>query len=183
MSRVGRLPIKIPSGVKTAIESGAVHVEGPKGKLTFRPGRGVSVATTDGIIVVSAKSSGPDGLDKQTSANFGTARARINNMVLGVTQGWKRSLEMVGVGFNAQLKGTDLVLAVGFSHEVTFPVPATIKCAVTKTTIDLESADKELLGTFAAKVRRVQPPEPYLGKGIKYSDEVVRRKAGKTGKK
>jgi len=104
-------------------------------------------------------------------------------MVLGVTQGWKRSLEMVGVGFNAQLKGKDLVLAVGFSHDVTFEVPTEIKCAVTKTTIDLESADKELLGTFAARIRRVQPPEPYLGKGIKYSNEVVRRKAGKTGKK
>ena len=183
MSRVGRLPIKIPSGVKTVIDAGAVFVEGPKGKLSFSPARGISVEMADGMIVVSAKSTEADGLDKQTSANFGTARARINNMVLGVTQGWKRSLEMVGVGFNAQLKGKDLVLAVGFSHDVTFEVPAEIKCAVTKTTIDLESADKELLGTFAARIRRVQPPEPYLGKGIKYSDEVVRRKAGKTGKK
>jgi large subunit ribosomal protein L6 len=104
-------------------------------------------------------------------------------MVQGVSKGWKKNLELNGVGFVAKLQGPHLVLAVGFSHDVTMEVPSAIKCTVTKNTIDLESCDKELVGTFAAKVRQVQPPEPYLGKGIKYANETIRRKAGKTGKK
>jgi large subunit ribosomal protein L6 len=104
-------------------------------------------------------------------------------MVKGVSAGWKKTLELNGVGFNAKLQGQKLVLAVGFSHDVTMDVPSAIKCNVQKNSIEMESADREILGTFAAKVRDVQPPEPYLGKGIKYSDEKVRRKAGKTGKK
>jgi large subunit ribosomal protein L6 len=104
-------------------------------------------------------------------------------MVKGVSAGWKKSLELHGVGYTAKLQGKNLVLAVGFSHDVTMLIPDAIKCTVTKNVIDLESNDRELLGTFAAKIRDVQPPEPYLGKGIKYSDETIRRKAGKTGKK
>jgi large subunit ribosomal protein L6 len=104
-------------------------------------------------------------------------------MVKGVSTGWKKVLELNGVGYTAKLQGKNLVLAVGFSHDVVMPIPDVIKCNIVKNTIELESADKEVLGTFAAKARDVQPPEPYLGKGIKYSDEKVRRKAGKTGKK
>jgi len=100
-----------------------------------------------------------------------------------VSKGWKKSLEFNGVGFNAKVQGQKIVLAVGFSHDVTLDIPAGIKCAVQKNILDLESADREVLGTFAAKIRDVQPPEPYLGKGIKYVDERIRRKAGKTGKK
>jgi large subunit ribosomal protein L6 len=178
MSRIGKLPVTIPSGVTASIQGNLVDISGPKGKLSFELGKGVTVAQKDGALVFSAP-----GEDPQTKANFGTARARVNNMVLGVTKGWKKSLEMVGVGFSANLKGQELVLAVGFSHDVKIMLPAAIKCAVGKTTIDLESADRELLGTYASKIRKVQPPEPYLGKGIKYSTETVRRKAGKTGKK
>jgi large subunit ribosomal protein L6 len=104
-------------------------------------------------------------------------------MVKGVSVGWKKTLELHGVGYTAKLQGNNLVLAVGFSHDVVMEIPGAIKCTITKNVVDLESSDREILGTFAAKVRDVQPPEPYLGKGIKYSDEKVRRKAGKTGKK
>lgn len=125
----------------------------------------------------------PTAEGKQANANFGTTRANINNMVLGVTKGWKRSLELSGVGFNAKISGKVLTLAVGFSHDVALPIPDAVKCSVNKNTIELESSDRVLLGTFAATIRKVQPPEPYLGKGIKFSEETVRRKAGKTGKK
>jgi large subunit ribosomal protein L6 len=104
-------------------------------------------------------------------------------MVLGVTKGWKRSLELNGVGFVAKVQGHILTLTVGFSHDVKMDLPKTVKCTVNKNQIELECPDKELLGTIAAKIRKVKPPEPYLGKGIKFTDEVIRRKAGKTGKK
>lgn len=178
MSRIGKQPVVIPAGVKAAVTNGIVHVEGPKGKLDFTPGKGVQVAVQDGKVVVSIV-----GSDNQTRANFGTARARINNMVQGVTKGWKRSLELFGVGYNAKIAGQSLTLAVGFSHEVKMELPKEVKCVVTKNTIELESADRELVGTIAARIRKTQPPEPYLGKGIKFTEEKVRRKAGKTGKK
>lgn len=178
MSRIGKIPIAIPNGVKVLVESGLVKVEGPKGKLQFRPGNGLQVVTQDGKVVVSVAQQATN-----SKADYGTARATIQNMVLGVTTGWKRSLEMNGVGFNAKLAGQKLTLAVGFSHDVHIELPKEIKAAVTKTTIELESADRELVGTYAAKIRKVQPPEPYLGKGIKYAEETIRRKAGKTGKK
>ncbi len=178
MSRIGKLPVALPSGVKGAVAGGVVSVEGPKGKLAFTIRPGISVELTDGKFVVSMT-----GTDLQAKANYGTVRATINNMVQGVSKGWKKTLELNGVGFNAKLQGQKLVLAVGFSHDVTMDVPTAVKCNVQKNSIEMESADREVLGTFAAKVRDVQPPEPYLGKGIKYSDEKVRRKAGKTGKK
>lgn len=178
MSRIGKLPVALPSGVKGAVAGGVVSVEGPKGKLAFTIRQGTSVELTDGKFVVSMT-----GTDLQAKANYGTVRATINNMVQGVSKGWKKTLELNGVGFNAKLQGQKLVLSVGFSHDVTMDVPTVVKCNVQKNSIEMESADREVLGTFAAKVRDVQPPEPYLGKGIKYSDEKVRRKAGKTGKK
>lgn len=178
MSRIGKLPVALPQGVKGVVSGDVVSVEGPKGKLSFRVRPGIKVEVIDGSFVVSTT-----GTDSQIKTHYGTARATINNMVKGVSTGWKKILELNGVGYTAKLQGKNLVLAVGFSHDVTMVVPDAIKCAVTKNTIDLESSDRELLGTFAAKVRDVQPPEPYLGKGIKYSDEKVRRKAGKTGKK
>ena len=178
MSRIGKLPVALPQGVKGNLANGVVHVEGPKGKLSFNIRSGVNVEVVDGKFICTVV-----GSDAQSRANFGTVRATINNMVKGVSQGWKKALELNGVGFVAKLQGNNLVLSVGFSHDVTMEVPAGIKCAVTKNTIDLESCDKELVGTFAAKIRQVQPPEPYLGKGIKYADETIRRKAGKTGKK
>ena len=178
MSRVGKQPVAVPSGVKTAIESGVVRVEGPKGKLEFTPGFGVGVKQEQGQIIVTKVSNGT-----QANANWGSARAIINNMVLGVSKGFKKSLELNGVGYNAKMQGQTLCLSVGFSHDVNIELPKEVKCTITKNTVELESADKQLVGNLAAKIRMTQPVEPYLGKGIKYTDETVRRKAGKTGKK
>ncbi len=178
MSRIGKLPVAIPQGVKAVIAGSVVSVEGPRGKLSFAFRPGVKVDVIDGQVVVSMI-----GSDAQSKADYGTTRATINNMVKGVSVGWKKTLELHGVGYTAKLQGNNLVLAVGFSHDVVMEIPGAIKCTITKNVVDLESSDREILGTFAAKVRDVQPPEPYLGKGIKYSDEKVRRKAGKTGKK
>lgn len=180
MSRVGKLPVAMPSGVKANIKDGIITVEGPKGSVKRVVSSNVVVKVEADKIVVSPNG---DKENRQVRADYGTARSHINNMVKGVTEGWKRSLEMVGVGFTAKMQGETITLSCGFSHDVDMKIPQGIKCTVGKTNIDMESADKELLGTFASKIRKVQPPEPYLGKGIKYSDEVVRRKAGKTGKK
>ena len=178
MSRIGKQPVTVPQGAKAAVAGGVVSVEGPLGKLQYKPGDGVTVVYEGGKILVSRT-----GQTRQSEADFGTARATINNMVLGVTKGWKRSLELSGVGYTAKLQGPKLVLAVGFSHDVEIDIPKIVKCVVNKNVIDLESCDRELLGTLASRIRKVQPPEPYLGKGIKYSEETIRRKAGKAGKK
>jgi len=178
MSRIGKLPVALPSGVKGGVAGGVVSVEGPKGKLSYTIRPGIGVELVDGKFVVSIT-----GTDLQARADYGTARATINNMVQGVSKGWKKVLELNGVGFNAKVQGQKIVLAVGFSHDVVLDIPTAVKCTVQKNTVELESADREILGTFAAKVRDVQPPEPYLGKGIKYAEEKIRRKAGKTGKK
>jgi large subunit ribosomal protein L6 len=178
MSRVGKQPVTIPSGVKTALKDRSVRIEGPKGTLEHTYPSTVEVVSEKDQLIVKVKSD-----SRQARADYGTVRAHINNMVLGVTKGWKKALELNGVGFNAKLAGQTLTLAVGYSHDVKIEIPKAIKCTVGKTNIDLESADKELLGTLAANIRKTCPPEPYLGKGIKYSDETIRRKAGKTGKK
>lgn len=178
MSRIGRLPITIPQGVKVIPGDCTVRVEGPLGKLECRHSRDIKVNTEGGRVVVSLVTASPQG-----QANFGTTRAHINNLIQGVTKGFKRSLELVGVGFTAKVQGPKLVLAVGFSHDVELEIPKGVKCTVNKTIVDLESPDREQLGTFASRIRKVQPPEPYLGKGIKYTTETVRRKAGKAGKK
>lgn len=178
MSRVGKQPVDIPAGVKIGIQGSLVSVEGPRGKLDFRCREGVEVAQADGKLVVSINRN-----DRQTCANFGTTRAMLQNMVIGVTQGWKRSLTLTGVGYTAKLQGSELVLAVGLSHEAKILIPSTISCKVEKTSIELECNDKQVVGDLAARIRRVQPPEPYLGKGISYTGERIRRKAGKAGKK
>lgn len=180
MSRIGKLPVLVPQGVKASVVGNEIKLEGPKGKLSYKLLPGISVVVKDGTIAVSAA----DGKSNpQVNANYGSARAHINNMVQGVSKGWKRSLELNGVGYTAKVAGKDLVLAVGFSHDVTIAIPDEIKATVTKNVIDLESSNKEILGLLASKIRKTQPPEPYLGKGIKYVEEKIRRKAGKTGKK
>ena len=183
MSRIGKQPVNIPNGVKASIQGSLVSIEGPGGKLNCTVGRGVSVSQQDGVLLVKMEEVTDRRLAKQIKANYGTARALINNMVIGVTKGWKRSLEMVGVGYSAALKGQVLEIAAGFSHPVEFKIPKELKLTVGKTTIDIQSADRDMMGVFAARVRKVRPPEPYLGKGIKYTEETIRRKAGKTGKK
>lgn len=178
MSRIGKLPIEVPAGVTVAVNGSSVEVTGPKGTLVRNFGQGVSVELNGRVVRVART-----GNDRQSAANFGTCRALIQTMVIGAASGWKRNLDMTGVGFGAKILGSELVLSCGFSHDVRLPVPEGVACLVGKTNIELVSCDKELVGRFAASIRNVQPPEPYLGKGIRYSDEVVRRKAGKTGKK
>ncbi len=178
MSRIGKLPVEIPGGVSVAIDGNEVQVKGPKGSLSKRLAPGVSVVVDGKSVVVSKVVS-----DKQAAADFGTTRALIQAMVVGASSGWKKNLEMTGVGFGAKLVGEELILSCGFSHEVRLQIPSGVGCSVGKTSIELQSCDRELVGRFAATIRNVQPPEPYLGKGIRYSDEVIRRKAGKTGKK
>ena len=177
MSRIGKQPVEVPSGVNVGINGAVVSVDGPKGKLAYTHGGGVKVVTEDGKVVVSQTEKSKQGL-----ANFGTTRAVINNMVQGVSQGWKKSLVLSGVGYGATLKGKEIVLKTGFSHEVVVAIPEGLTVQAGKDTIDIEGADKQLVGNFAASLRKVSPPEPYLGKGIRYSDEQIRRKAGKTGK-
>lgn len=183
MSRIGKQPVKLPSGVKAAVEGRLVSVEGPKGKLQYRAGEGVSIAINDGVLSVTMHNTTDRRKLVRYRANYGTTRARINNMVLGVTQGWKRTLELSGVGYTASLKGQQLVIAAGYSHEVKLDIPKSIKVTVNKTVVDLEGPDVDALGILAASMRKVRKPEPYLGKGIKYAEETIRRKAGKTGKK
>lgn len=178
MSRIGKQPVVIPQGVTCSIQNGVVNVQGPKGKLSFTPNPGVVVKSEGGKIVLTA-----DVSNRQMKANFGTSRAIINNMVKGVTTGYKRTLELNGVGYTAKVTGPNLVLTIGFSHEVKIAIPKEIKCVMNKNLIEMESADRELIGRLASTIRKVRPPEPYLGKGIKYVEETIRRKAGKTAKK
>jgi large subunit ribosomal protein L6 len=182
MSRIGKMPVKIPAAVQTTVQGDLLTMKGPKGNLQLTLAPGISVSRDGEVLkVVTSRD------DAQTNATFGTTRARIAGMVLGVTQGWKKSLELVGVGYGATVKpagaGQVLTLNVGFSHDVIMNIPKDVKVTVEKTTVHFESADKELLGTVVANVRKVKPPEPYLGKGIKGTTEKIRRKAGKTGKK
>ena len=178
MSRIGKMPIELPTGVNVYVDGGIVSVKGPKGALSRKVGPGIAVVLDGNVVQVLRQASG-----RQMEANHGTTRALIQRMVTGVSTGWKRSLEMTGVGFGAKLIDGDLVLNCGFSHEVRLRVPDGVSCTVGKTNIEVTSCCNEQVGQFASSVRAVQPPEPYLGKGIRYSDEVVRRKAGKTGKK
>ncbi len=178
MSRVGRKPITIPAGVQVTQNGNAVTVKGPKGELTqsFDPQIKVTVDKSQ----ISLQAPEAPGLD----AKYGMTRALINNMVLGVTEGFKRSLEIEGVGYRAELQGKNLVMALGFSHTVTYEPPSGISFVVDKSQrlFTVEGVDRQLVGEVAAKIRSIRPPEPYKGKGIHYQGERVRRKAGKAGK-
>lgn len=175
MSRLGKLPVEIPSGVKALVEKGTVKVEGPKGKLAFALPKGVDVSLDSNKLVFRRKSD-----SAQHKAFHGLVRAQVFNMVKGVTAGYEKRLEIVGVGFRAAVKGKILNLTLGFSHPVDFPLPEGITAKVeNNTNVILQSADKSLLGDTSAKIRALRPPEPYQGKGIKYANEKIRRKAGK----
>jgi large subunit ribosomal protein L6 len=175
MSRIGKLPITVPKGVKVQINGRLVNVDGPKGKLQFEHLTDVSVVDQDGQILVQRQDAGKDSSRVQ-----GLTRTLVNNMILGVSDGFKRELDIVGVGFRAEVKGQTLILNVGFSNPVEISVPKGIEVAIEKNThLTLTGFDKQLVGQFAANVRRVRPPEPYKGKGIKYTEETVRRKEGK----
>lgn len=177
MSRIGNQTISLPEKVSlTAGENGAVTVEGPKGKLEWTLPEGISISQEDGTISVTRAS------DLRTlKALHGTARSLISNMVEGVSKGFVRKLEIRGVGFRAAVKGNVLDLSLGFSHPIEHPIPEGVSVKVDENTkISVEGIDKHAVGQFAADVRAYYPPEPYKGKGVRYADEYVRRKAGKS---
>lgn len=180
MSRIGNKVITLPAGVSVDVAAGNfVTVKGPKGELSFQFNSELEIATVGSECVVKRPN------DTKTMKMFhGTTRALLNNMVVGVSEGFKKQLEINGVGYRAQLQGNTLVISAGYSHQVEMPVPAGLKVELPKNTVIIVSGiDKQLVGQFAAEIREVRKPEPYKGKGIKYSDEVIRRKEGKTAKK
>jgi large subunit ribosomal protein L6 len=178
MSRVGKKPIAIPKGVEIKLEDRTLTVKGPKGSLSRSIHPKVNVQVQDQEVTVTI-----DGASKDLKSLHGLHRALIANMVTGVTKGFERGLEIVGVGFKADLSGRTAVLNVGYSHPVSFSLPEGIDAKIEKTRISLAGIDKELLGLTASKLRDIKRPEPYKGKGIKYAEEYIRRKAGKAGKK
>lgn len=180
MSRIGRLPVPVPDGVQVEIKGAHVRVKGPKGELshTFPAAMKITYVPEEKAIKVERPSD-----ERQHRAWHGMTRALINNMVLGVTQGFEKMLEVVGVGYRAEVKGKNLVLHVGYSHPVEIVPPEGITFEVEgNTKIRVKGIDKQKVGQVAANVRQVRPPEPYKGKGIRYLGEQVRRKAGKTAK-
>jgi len=178
MSRIGKMPITVPKSVTVDLEDGRVRVKGPKGELARQIPREISVVRDDGELRIERSS------DEPTHRSLhGLTRSLIANMVTGVTDGYTRRLEVNGVGYRAAVSSGSLVLQVGYSHPVLVPAPPGISFAVVANAITVSGADKELVGETAAQIRRVRPPEPYKGKGIKYAEEVIRRKAGKAGAK
>lgn len=177
MSRIGRKPIAIPQGVQVSIDNGTVVVKGPKGSLDCRIHPAITVSISDGMIKFERK----DDLPK-TRALHGTMRALVNNMIIGVTSGYKKELEIHGIGYKAELRGNKLTLNVSKSHPVVYEVPQNVKIEVpAPDRIVVSGIDKEAVGQVAAEIRAIDPPEPYKGKGIRYVGEHVRRKAGKAG--
>jgi large subunit ribosomal protein L6 len=179
MSRIGKKPIPVPAGVTITIDGSTVNVKGPRGAMSYTFRHGMTFNLENGILTVERPSD-----TKDDRALHGLTRAIINNMVLGTTQGFKRGLELVGVGYQAEKKGKAVVLNVGYSHIVSYPEPDGITITTPSPTVVLiEGNDKQKVGQVAAEIRAVRPPEPYKGKGIRYQGEQVRRKAGKTGAK
>ena len=184
MSRIGKAPIAIPSGVSIAVsDKNLVTVKGPKGELTLQVDSDITVKEEDATILITRPTE-----QKKHKALHGLYRSLINNMVVGVTEGYKTTQELVGVGYRATNTGNTLELTLGYSHQIVFVLPQEIKVTTTaekgkNPTITLESTDKQLIGQVAAKIRSFRKPEPYKGKGIKFVGEVLRRKAGKSAKK
>jgi large subunit ribosomal protein L6 len=178
MSRIGKLPVVIPAGVKISLNGNEMVVTGPKGTLTQQLHERMTIAVETDQISVSRPSD-----SKQDSALHGLTRALINNMVVGVTVGFKKDLEINGVGYRAEISGKVLTLSLGYSHPVVYELPEGISVEIEKQTkLSVMGIDKQLVGSAAAKIRSYRKPEPYKGKGIKYADEHILRKAGKTGK-
>ena len=180
MSRIGRLPVEVPAGVEVTIAEGNnVTVKGPKGTLEQYINADIKVKSKDGVITVTRPSD-----DKEHRSLHGLSRTLINNMIVGVSQGFEKKLEVNGVGYRAAKQGSDLVMNLGYSHQVIVPEIEGITVEVPdQNTIIVKGIDKQIVGQFAAEVREKRPPEPYKGKGIKYADEHIRRKEGKTGAK
>jgi len=177
MSRIGKNPIKVPKEVKVDIKTDEVRLEGSKGKLSLKIPNGINVDLAENVLKVNRASN-----VKQNRANHGTIQARLSKMITGVTKGHKKDLEIQGIGFRAQLEGQKINLNLGFSHSVNFDIPSGVSISVDKkqTLISIEGPDNVLVGQVAANIRKLNPVEPYKGKGIRYVGEVVRRKQGKS---
>jgi len=177
MSRIGNKLIQVPSGVKVQIKDGSVDVQGPKGKMSVAVPRGIQFEQKDGTLVAKRAT-------EEHRALHGLARALVANAITGVTQGFKKELDIVGVGYRAEVKGKNLVIALGFSHPVEFPIPEGIQIAVDKQThLVVSGADKGQVGQIAANLRGLRPPDPYKQKGIRITGERLKKKAGKAGAK
>ncbi|MDQ1530546.1 MAG: large subunit ribosomal protein [Microbacteriaceae bacterium] len=178
MSRIGRLPIDIPSGVDVTVDDREVTVKGPKGQLSVTVAQPITVAIKDGRVLVSR----PD--DERVSRSLhGLTRTLIANNIIGVTQGYTKGLEVVGTGYRVQARGANIEFALGFSHPVTVEPPAGISFTVEgNNRLTVSGIDKQAVGEMAANIRKIRKPEPYKGKGVRYAGEIVRRKAGKAGK-
>jgi len=175
MSRVGKKPVTIPSGVTATVEGQTVKMKGPKGTLSFVAHDDVEVKFADGKITVAPRTE-----TNRAQAMYGTARARIANLVEGVTKGFEKKLEITGVGYRAAMQGKNLQLALGYSHDVVYPIPEGITVTVPKPTeITIVGSDSQRVGQVAAEIRSYRPPEPYKGKGVKYAGEFIFRKEGK----
>jgi large subunit ribosomal protein L6 len=177
MSRIGKLPIAIPSGVTITVDPDTITVTGPKGTLSQFTMSGVTVSQADSILTVARINDEP-----KNRAKHGLMRALINNMVIGVTTGFSKKLEINGVGYRVALQGADLKFNLGFSHDVIFKLPAGVMAAVEQNTVTVTGISKQQVGQIAAEIRALKKPEPYKGKGIKYADERIVRKSGKSGK-
>ena len=176
MSRIGKQPIVIPPKVKVEVKVQQIFVEGPKGKLNWELPRRTSLKVDNGKVLVSRQ-----GDDAQARALHGLSRALVNNMVRGVSDGFMKKLEIQGVGFKAAVQGKNVTLSLGYSHPVVYPIPDQIKVTVEENTkLTIEGPDRQVVGKVAAEIRNFYPPEPYKGKGVRYSDERVIRKEGKT---
>jgi large subunit ribosomal protein L6 len=180
MSRIGRKPITVPSGVEVAIAGQTVTVKGPKGTLSHTLAEPITAERGDGgeLNVVRPND------ERKAKELHGLSRTLVNNMIVGVTEGYRKSLEIAGTGYRVAAKGTDLEFALGFSHPVVVAAPAGITFSVERPTLfHIAGIDKQQVGEVAANIRKIRPPEPYKGKGVRYQGEVIRRKAGKAGKK
>ena len=177
MSRIGKLPIQIPSGVTITVDPELITVSGTKGTLTQPQLEGITVTLEDGVCTITRANDEP-----KIRAKHGLMRSLINNMVVGVSQGFSKQLELNGVGYRVALAGNGLKMSLGFSHEVNFAMPAGITATVEQNVITVSGFDKQLVGQVAADIRKLKKPEPYKGKGIKYVGERILRKSGKSGK-
>jgi large subunit ribosomal protein L6 len=176
MSRIGRKILPLPKGVTLVQKPGLVSVKGPKGELTKAVPTGITIKTeADKVTVLRADD------ERQNRSKHGLMRAHLANMVKGVTDGWTRELEINGVGYRAEVAGDTINMALGYSHPVVFKLPKGVTAKVEKNKVTLSSADRDLVGQTAAKVRELRPPEPYKGKGVKYAEEVIKKKVGKAG--
>jgi large subunit ribosomal protein L6 len=174
MSRIGRKPVVLPKGVTLAQKPGQFSIKGPKGELSKPMPTGVAIKIEGGNLVVTRAD---DSIENR--AKHGLVRAHLANMVKGVTEGWKRELEINGVGYRAEVAGNAVTFALGYSHPIVYKLPKSVVAKVEKNRLTLESPDKDELGQVAAKMRELRPPEPYKGKGVKYVEEVIKRKVGK----